>query len=78
MVPDATDTVEDRPTDVAVLDRVLAETPPFDGVSPADRVVMTRAADVRRFGPGELILDAFTQVSVEVFVVLTGDRKSVV
>src|SRR4029450_599898 len=26
----------------------------------------------RRFAPGELILDAFTQVSVEVFVVLTG------
>ena len=33
---------------------------------------MTRAAEIRRFGPGELILDAFTQVSVEVFVVLTG------
>jgi len=71
-VPEATDTVEDRPDDGVVLDRVLAETPPFDGVSPADRAAMTRAADVRGFGPGELILDAFTQVSVEVFVVLTG------
>jgi len=71
-VPDATDTVEDRPTDGAVLDGVLAETPPFDGLSIADRAVMTRAADVRRYAPGELILDAFAQVSVEVFVVLTG------
>ena len=33
---------------------------------------MSRAASVRRFGPGALILDAFTQVSVEVFVVLSG------
>jgi CBS domain-containing protein len=63
---------EDRPGDGAVLDRVLAATPPFDGLSIADRAAMTRVADIRKFGPGELILDAFAQVSVEVFVVLTG------
>jgi CBS domain-containing protein len=71
-VPDQPDTDEDRPDDGAVLDRALAATPPFDGLSTADRAAMTRAADIRRFGPGELILDAFAQVSVEVFVVLTG------
>ncbi len=64
--------VEDAVADSAVLDRVLAETPPFDALSTADRAAMAGAASIRRFGPGELVLDAFTQVSVEVFVVLTG------
>jgi CBS domain-containing protein len=70
-VPDPLDTVEDV-DDAAVLDRVLAETPPFDALSATERAPMSRAASVRRFGPGALILDAFTQVSVEVFVVLSG------
>ena len=60
------------PTMAAVLDRVLAETPPFDGLSIADRAVMTRAADVRRFGAGRAHPRRVHQVSVEVFVVLTG------
>ncbi len=70
-MPDAQDAVEDA-VDDAVLDRVLSETSPFDALSIADRAAMIRAATVRRFGPGALILDAFTQVSVEVFVVLSG------
>ena len=70
-MPEPLDAVEDV-DDAAVLDRVLAETPPFDALSAAERAAMSRAASVRRFGPGALILDAFTQVSVEVFVVLSG------
>jgi CBS domain-containing protein len=72
VVPDAQDAVEDAVDHAAVLDRVLAETPPFDALSAAERATMAQAATVRCFPPGALILDAFMQVSVEVFVVLTG------
>ena len=33
---------------------------------------MVRSARIEHFGPGELILDAFTDPSVEVFVVIAG------
>lgn len=71
-MPDAPDTVEDAVDDAAVLDRVLRETPPFDALSTVEQDAMASAASIRRFPPGALILDAFTQVSVEVFVVLSG------
>ena len=55
-----------------VLGRVLADTRPFDAVAPSVRDDMVRSARIERFGPGELILDAFTHVGVEVFVVWRG------
>ena len=51
---------------------LVRDHPPFDALSDATRATMARAADIRRFGPGELILDAFTAAVVEVFVVMAG------
>ena len=55
-----------------VLVDLLRRYPPFDALSDDARASMAHAADIRRFGPGELILDAFTAAVVEVFVVMTG------
>jgi CBS domain-containing protein len=51
---------------------LLRRHPPFDALPDEARVAMAHAADIRRFGPGELILDAFTAAVVEVFVVMAG------
>ncbi len=58
--------------DIAALADILRGSAPFDGL-PADvRLTMSGAARIERFTPGEVILDAFTVPSVEVFVVIAG------
>ncbi|MEO8830467.1 putative nucleotidyltransferase substrate binding domain-containing protein [Lapillicoccus sp.] len=54
------------------LSAVLVSSPPFDSLSPAALTAITNAAVLQRFSRGDLILDAFTDATVEVFVVLSG------
>ena len=58
--------------DVDALVDILERNPPFEGMSAAIRRQLSRAAHIKRFAPGDVILDAFTSPSVEVFVVITG------
>jgi CBS domain-containing protein len=68
----AEDATPEHPAEAAALGRVLADTPPFDAVTASVRDDMVRSARIERFGPGELIIDAFIHVGVEVFVVMAG------
>src|SRR6478752_3419706 len=58
--------------DIAALIDILRRHPPFDGLPDPLRLSMSQAARIEHFGAGEVILDAFTVPSVEVFVVVTG------
>ena len=58
--------------DVAALTEILRGIAPFDGVPDPVRLEMSRGARIERFAPGEVILDAFTVPSTEVFVVMAG------
>jgi CBS domain-containing protein len=50
----------------------LARYPPFDSVGAAAQGAVARGARVERFADGDLILDAFRNPTVEMFVVLEG------
>jgi len=50
----------------------LAERPPFDSLDPDALGEVAFEAQVEQFADGELVLDAFTKRTDEVFVVLTG------
>jgi hypothetical protein len=56
----------------AELATVLAGHPPFDSVDGAAVTALADGARVARFADGELVLDAFAEPSVEVFVVVSG------
>ncbi|HEY1970069.1 MAG TPA: putative nucleotidyltransferase substrate binding domain-containing protein [Pseudonocardia sp.] len=58
--------------DVAELAAFLAENPPFDSLGAAALDTIAGGSRVDRFVDGALILDAFRNPSVEVFVVLDG------
>ncbi len=58
--------------DVADLTAFLAGHPPFDGLAREDVERLATAAEQAAYAPGELILDAFRDPSVELFVVLAG------
>jgi CBS domain-containing protein len=50
----------------------LAGHPPFDTLEPDALATVAKEAELERFAEGELILDAFTNLTVEVFVVVDG------
>lgn len=56
----------------AELTQFLASTPPFDGLAPKVVQALGLAARVATYAAGELVLDAFSSPSSEVFVVLSG------
>ena len=56
----------------AELAAILAAYPPFDALDPTIRATVAAAATVDAYEPGQLVLDAFADPTVEVFVVLTG------
>jgi CBS domain-containing protein len=58
--------------DVADLAAFLARHPPFDSVGAAALEAIAQGSRVDRFADGDLILDAFRNPSVEVFVVIEG------
>ena len=51
---------------------ILRRSAPFDGLPDPVRLTMSRAARIEHFAPGEVILDAFSVPSTEVFVVIAG------
>jgi CBS domain-containing protein len=57
---------------VTELASFLAAYPPFDRLDTSTRTALAEAARVERYAAGQLVLDAFTAASVEVFVVVTG------
>lgn len=57
---------------VTDLTAFLVSTPPFDSLSCEVVATLEGAATVRTYAPGDLVLDAFSGPTVEVFVVLTG------
>ncbi|HZZ50931.1 MAG TPA: putative nucleotidyltransferase substrate binding domain-containing protein [Pseudonocardia sp.] len=56
-------------TDLATF---LADYPPFDSLDASSLDAIARGSRVERFADGELVLDAFRNPTVEVFVVLEG------
>lgn len=50
----------------------LAECPPFDSLARPELETVAQAAVVHQFAEGDLILDAFTTLTNEVFVVVSG------
>jgi CBS domain-containing protein len=54
------------------LARFLAGHPPFDSLDEEALEALARGARVDRYADGELVLDAFTEPAVEVFVVVSG------
>lgn len=56
----------------AELTQFLASTPPFDGLAPEVVQALGASARVATYAPGDLVLDAFSSPSSEVFVVLSG------
>ena len=58
-----------EPAELAVF---LAEHPPFDALGPEALDAVARGARLERFCPGAVILDAFRNPTVEVFVVVSG------
>ena len=58
--------------DAADLAAFLAEHPPFDSLGASALDAIARGSRLGRFADGDLILDAFRNPSVEVFVVLEG------
>lgn len=64
--------VDAKPLDTEELTSFLAGCPPFDSLEPAALDKVSRAAGIEHFDRGELILDAFTQHSVDTFVVVSG------
>lgn len=59
--------------DAADLTAFLARHPPFDGLAHEDLVRLAASAEQAAYAAGDLILDAFRDPSVEVFVVLSGE-----
>lgn len=59
------------PSSVA-LRRVLAETPPFRDLPEDHREELATHAEIRRYRPGELIMDGFAHPATDVFLVLEG------
>jgi CBS domain-containing protein len=60
------------PVEVAELAAFLAEHPPFDALGPEALDAVARGARVERYDDGAVVLDAFRNPTVEVFVVLAG------
>ncbi|MET0865906.1 MAG: DUF294 nucleotidyltransferase-like domain-containing protein, partial [Nakamurella sp.] len=58
--------------DAAALIRLLRQSAPFNDVPDQIRLQMADSARIAHFAAGELILDAFTVPSTEVFVVIVG------
>jgi CBS domain-containing protein len=58
-----------EPADLAAF---LAAHPPFDALGPDALDAVARGARVEAFGPGAVVLDAFRDPTVEVFVVVSG------
>lgn len=58
--------------DSTALTAFLGSHPPFDGLMPEDVGSISAAAKQVPYAQGELILDAFTDASTEVFVLLSG------
>lgn len=57
----------------AELAELLAQCRPFDALSPADLAAAVSAAQIQEYGPGDLIMDAFTTTPTEICVVLSGE-----
>jgi CBS domain-containing protein len=55
------------------LGEFLAQSPPFDSLDMDSLHAAARAARIDRYGSGELIVDAFEEPTVEIFVVLSGE-----
>lgn len=58
--------------EAAELAAFLARHPPFDSLDSRELEEIARVARMQRFGDGELIHDAFTQPTDEVFVIVDG------
>jgi len=60
------------PVDAAALKDFLADHPPFDSLDRYGLTTLAEAARLETFSPGEVVVDAFTEPTVEVFVVVEG------
>jgi CBS domain-containing protein len=58
--------------DPGELAQFLAEHPPFDSLDPDDLTVVAAASKVQRYADSQLVVDAFSDPTGEVFVVLDG------
>ncbi|MGI5128412.1 putative nucleotidyltransferase substrate binding domain-containing protein [Pseudonocardia sp. CA-107938] len=58
--------------DSGALAQFLAEHPPFDSLDPDALAAVAAASKVQRFAGSELVVDAFTEPTGEVFVVVDG------
>lgn len=59
--------------DTDALTQFLAGVEPFDALDPGQLAGIAAAATVRRFGAGDLVVDAFTAPVTEIYVVLSGE-----
>ena len=50
----------------------LGTTEPFDGLAPTDLTAIAGASTIREYAAGEVVIDAFTERSNDVFVVMSG------
>lgn len=57
----------------AEIAELLANSEPFGALTHAQRAALVAAAHIDHFGPGELILDAFTAVPTHILVVVSGE-----
>ena len=60
------------PVDPAALEAFLSAHPPFDSLDRYGLTTLAEAARLERFMAGEVVVDAFAQATVEVFVVVEG------
>ena len=60
------------PVDAAALKDFLAGHPPFDSLDKYGLTTLAEAARLETFSPGSVVLDAFAEPTVEVFVVVEG------
>ncbi|MGI3783812.1 MAG: putative nucleotidyltransferase substrate binding domain-containing protein [Janthinobacterium lividum] len=58
--------------DPVALKDFLAEHPPFDSLDRYGLTTLAEAAQLQRFSAGEVVVDAFAEPTVEVFVVVEG------
>jgi CBS domain-containing protein len=58
--------------DPGELAQFLAEHPPFDSLDPADLSAVAAASTVQRYADSQLVVDAFSDPTSEVFVVIDG------